>query len=73
MTVWQCKAARAALSWTQQRLAEKAGIHVETVKRFESDEPNTMLSNRNAMQRALQDGGVVFFEHRGMQAIGRMG
>ena len=59
MKVEQCRAARALLDWTAQELAQRAGIGVATVRRFESDSvvaPNSV----EAMIAALRGAGISF-------------
>jgi transcriptional regulator with XRE-family HTH domain len=41
-------------------LAEKAGVSVSTVKRAEEDVPNIKATNLAKIERALEDGGVIF-------------
>lgn len=51
--------ARAALKWTTQKLAEKAGIGANTVNRFE-DGQDARLSSVDKMKRALESAGIIF-------------
>jgi transcriptional regulator with XRE-family HTH domain len=57
----QIKLARIALGWGQRELAERAGLSVITVHRAErADQPPLTVGNLSAIQRALQDGGIIF-------------
>ena len=59
MKVEQCRAARALLGWSAQDLAERAGIGVATVRRFETASivaPNSV----EAMIDALRVAGISF-------------
>jgi transcriptional regulator with XRE-family HTH domain len=61
----QCRAARGLLDWTQQKLADAAGIGVSTATSFERSwrvaDPKTI----QAMQRALEAAGVEFIPENG--------
>ena len=59
ISVTQCRAARALLGWSAQELADRAGIGVATVRRFES--ANAVAdSSITTMAAALAEGGVTF-------------
>jgi transcriptional regulator with XRE-family HTH domain len=62
LTSGQIRAARALLDWNQQKLAEESGVSLATIRRIESDrEPDRTTSpNREAIQRALENGGISF-------------
>ena len=62
ITGMQIRMARSALRWTAQELAEKAGIGWATVQRMEQgdDVPTASAKNLDAVQRALETGGVAF-------------
>jgi|SynMetStandDraft_2_1070026.scaffolds.fasta_scaffold71293_1 transcriptional regulator with XRE-family HTH domain len=62
LTSGQIRAARALLDWNQQKLAEESGVSLATIRRIESDrEPDRTTSpNREAIQRALENGGIRF-------------
>ena len=56
--------ARAALRWTAQRLAEQSGVSWATIQRVEATDsvPSTLSKNLDAIQRALEAGGVGFID-----------
>jgi transcriptional regulator with XRE-family HTH domain len=56
----QARAARALIRWSLKQLAEKAGVSIVTVSRFETELANPIPATRAAIQRALEDGGVEF-------------
>ena len=58
------RAARALVSWSAMTLAEKAGISYPTVQRAEStdDVPRMKTTNLLAIQRVLEEAGVVFLD-----------
>jgi ribosome-binding protein aMBF1 (putative translation factor) len=54
----QSKAARALLGWTQLKLSEKAGIPLDTVKRFERAKSDTRGKAMIKMEAALRQAGI---------------
>src|SRR5258706_10013842 len=59
MTPAQCRMARAAVAWTVRELAEKAGVHKNTILRIEAG-----LASHGptiaAVQRTLEEAGNAF-------------
>ena len=62
LTSEQIRAARALLRWDQRRLAERAGISVETIKRLEKTpgKVSAYTGTVEAIQKALEAAGVEF-------------
>ena len=60
----QIRSARAMLRWSAQELATKAGVGVSTVQRMENavGVPSASGKNLDAVQRALETGGVIFID-----------
>jgi len=58
-TVSAIKAGRNALGWSQADLATRAGIAKVTLARIEACAITPRLSSLMALQKALQDAGVV--------------
>lgn len=58
----QIRAARNALRWTTEQLAERAGVTSRTIKRFEAiDEvPPSRSGTLSEVQKALEAAGVEF-------------
>lgn len=56
----QCRAARAWLGWSQDNLAKVAGVALSTIRDFERGDREPMLQNIEAIQHALEDGGIQF-------------
>lgn len=56
----QIGAACSLLGWSQQQLAEKAGVAVSTLADFERGQRSLMPNNALAIQRALEMAGVIF-------------
>ncbi len=62
----QMRAARGLLDWSQQELAEAAGLSVPTVKRAERDLGLPVSADaRTALQRAFEAAGIVFIDENG--------
>ena len=62
ITGGQIRAARAALRWSVQRLADEARISTQTIKRFEVVEgvPQSRTQTLLQIKSALEDGGIQF-------------
>jgi transcriptional regulator with XRE-family HTH domain len=67
VSIRQVKAARALLAWSQEQLAQEAGISVPTIKRLEA--ADGLLRGRNEtvgkICAALQTAGVEFIDENG--------
>jgi transcriptional regulator with XRE-family HTH domain len=78
ITNLQIRAARALLGWSQQRLADEAGVSVITVKRLEAQEEDFRARYDIVMKvkGAVEQAGVEFlgegFSH-GVQLKPRLG
>jgi DNA-binding XRE family transcriptional regulator len=60
VTSRQIRAARALLGWTQEMLADRALVAVNTVRAMEQDRPYPKPDTIEAVWRALEKAGVVF-------------
>ncbi|MEG3619771.1 helix-turn-helix transcriptional regulator [Magnetovibrio sp. PR-2] len=60
LTAPQIRAARALLDWTQHELAERSSVSISVVKRMEVEGHDPRTSTVQAIQSALEKGGVVF-------------
>jgi transcriptional regulator with XRE-family HTH domain len=60
----QIRAARALLGWSQERLADRAGIGLATLKRIEQNEGLVKgnFSTIFNIQKALEQAGIHFTE-----------
>jgi len=58
----QIKAARALLGWKGQDLADKSGVGVATLRRYEAQEgiPNANKFVIKAIKTCLEEAGVIF-------------
>ena len=68
VTSAQIRAARALLNWTVRDLAEKAGVHRNTVTRAETDATGPGHATA-AIRSALESAGVVFSDLNGMVCV----
>ena len=56
----QIKAARALLGWSQQDLADRAIVALNTVRRIEADQGDPRVSSLGRIQSALEAAGIEF-------------
>ena len=56
----QIRAARALLGWTQQALADRALVAINTVNAIETDRPYPKEDTIEAVIHALEKAGIVF-------------
>ena len=56
----QCRAARAVLGWSQDRLAEVAGVSRTMVTDFEKGSRVPLPATHKALQSALEAAGIEF-------------
>lgn len=65
LTSAQCRAARGLLDWTQQDLADHAGVGIVTVRQLEAGSGDPRRATLDVVKRALQEAGVDFIEENG--------
>ena len=65
MTRRQCRAGRALLGWSQERLAQAAQVAVPTVTNFENGVSMPVRNNLLAIRTAIETAGVVFIPSNG--------
>lgn len=58
----QIRAARGLLKWSQPKLAERCGVHVNTIKSFEGEQSAPVWTTLNKIEKALRKAGVVFID-----------
>lgn len=64
ITPAQCRAGRALVDWSQQKLAAAAHIGLVTVRQFEAGRDARYVTI-DAIRRALEDAGVIFIDENG--------
>jgi transcriptional regulator with XRE-family HTH domain len=60
LTPSQCRAARGLIDWSQQQLADAAGIGVATIRLFEAGKGDQRRSTLTLIRQALEAAGVEF-------------
>lgn len=65
MTPAQCRAARALLDWSQQRLAEAANVGNATIRNFEGGNSTPQAATLAMLRGALETAGVIFVAENG--------
>ena len=66
ISVEQLRAARGLLGWSQSQLADRAGLSLPTVKRFETGKgANVSDDARRKLKNALEAAGVIFIQENG--------
>ena len=62
MTSAQCRAARALLDWSRERLAARAGVDETRLSRFEAGGSDVPPQEQDAIRKALEGAGAIFFD-----------
>jgi DNA-binding XRE family transcriptional regulator len=72
ITASQIRAGRALVDWTGARLAEAAGLALQTIRRMESQigPGRSSAANVEAVRRALEEAGVVFLDADEANGVG---
>jgi transcriptional regulator with XRE-family HTH domain len=61
----QCRAGRGLLAWSQQQLADAAGIGVVTVHQLEAGTSEPRPATLEVIKRAFENAGVEFIDENG--------
>ncbi len=61
----QSRAARGLMDWSQQALADAAGVGISTVRDFEKGRRIPHPANLSAIRAALESAGIEFIEENG--------
>ena len=67
ITAAQCRMARAALRWDMQDLAERAGVGLMTVLRFETEQGRPSRATLILLHQAFERAGVEFLPESGVR------
>jgi len=65
ITPEQCRAARGLLGWSQQTLAERAGVGIVTVHQLEAGLTQPRRATLEVIRRALEAAGLEFIDENG--------
>ena len=65
ITSAQCRAARGLLSWSQQNLADRAGVGIMTIHQLEKDGSQPRRATLDVVRRAFELAGVEFIDENG--------
>jgi len=65
ITSAQCRAARGLLDWTQQELADRAGIGIVTVRQVEAGLIKPRRATLEVIKRAMEAAGIEFIDGNG--------
>ena len=69
VTSAQSRAARAWLGWSQDELARRANVSVNTLRNFENGQTFVHLNRVASIQRAIEDAGIkLLFDENGVAA-----
>jgi len=69
LTGEQVRAARALLSWSEDRLADEAHISTEAIRQFENGGTTTRLATSDVLRRALESAGAEFIAENGSVCV----
>jgi transcriptional regulator with XRE-family HTH domain len=65
ITPAQCRAARGLLAWSQQELAQNAGVGIVTVHQLEAGTSKPRPATLEVIRRAFERAGVEFINENG--------
>ena len=65
MNAAQCRAARGFLDWSQQHLAQRAGVGVLTVQQLEAGKTAPRRATLAVIRQALEAAGITFIDDNG--------
>jgi transcriptional regulator with XRE-family HTH domain len=65
LTAAQCRAARALIEWSPERLAQSSGIDLRAIADFESRFHDPDDATKRRLRQAFEDAGVVFISENG--------
>lgn len=65
ITAAQCRAARGLIAWSQQDLAQRAGVGTVAVHQLENGTSRPRRATLEVVRRAFEDAGVEFITGNG--------
>lgn len=65
VTPSQCRAARGLLDWSQQDLANQAGVGIVTVRQMEAGTGEPRRATMVVVKQAFENAGVEFIDENG--------
>ena len=65
ITSSQSRAARGLLDWSQQELANRAGVGIVTIRQLEAGVKTPRRATLHVVRRALEVAGVEFIDENG--------
>ena len=65
VTAAQCRAARGLLDWSQQELADRAGLGIVTIRQIEADITDPRRATLVVLKQAFERAGVEFIDENG--------
>lgn len=69
ITPAQCRAARAALGWSQDQLAERAGVSRAMLTGLESGKRTSLLSTMRSIVAVLSEAGIVLEQRENLRGV----
>ena len=66
ITSAQCRAARSLLSWTQEDLAKKSVVGLNTIRKFEGGKTSPHSSTLKLLRDAFEAVGIEFTDDNGI-------
>jgi transcriptional regulator with XRE-family HTH domain len=67
ITAAQCRAARALLDWSQQKLAEESKIGNATIRNFEGVKSTPQHATLDVLRRCFEAAGIEFINGTGVK------
>jgi len=65
VTAAQCRAARGLLDWSQQDLADRAGLGIVTIRQIEADITDPRRATLAVLKQAFERAGIEFIDENG--------
>lgn len=72
ITPSQCRAARGLLKWSQQQLADAAGVGIVTIRQFENEQAASRSATTQVIKRAFVDNAVDFIDDERGEGVVRL-